>query len=673
MKKITILLSSVLLAASVNAQLFTDDFEGYAVGDYIGQASASWTTWSGAVGGAEDVQVTNAQASSGTNSIYFSSTDPNGGPQDVVLDFGQQYVDGIFTFESDIYIESGKNGYFNFQATPVIGTTWAMNCNMNNGIITLDDGVTTDLALGSYTDATWFTLRIEANLSTGRWQAFVDGVCIGVWANSVNTLASLDIFPLQNSGFYVDDVMFDHQAFVPMNLNAAISGVKMGSNIAGLNVIPTVTVVNAGITTITSFDVTIDYNGNQYVENVIGQNLTSLSSMDVIFTTQVPIVAGQLPVTTTVSNVNGGVDDDASDDSGCGEINPLVPAQGKVVVGEEGTGTWCPWCVRGTVFMDQYAADYGPYWIGIAVHNGDPMAVVDYDTGLGALISGYPSSVVDRGSDVDPSAMSTDFFTRLQIAPAAQMVTGATWDAGTRELNVSVTAVFDQAATNAYKMVCVLTEDGVTGTDSGYDQANAYAGGSNGPMGGFELLPSPVPASQMVYNHVARAITPSFSGDNTCFPALINAGDSVTNNYLFVLPADWDENEIHIVGMLVDPSAKIDNATKATITEAVANGFINGCSTASIVDMTAPQLDDVLKIYPNPATTTTTIEINVKQESDVQLSIIDMTGKQIASEDYGTISVASTVTLNTSNLNPGVYLVELTVNNQKTTKRLIVK
>ena len=158
MKKIIFFLSSVLFTAGANAQLFTDDFESYTNGQYIGPASPDWTTWSGTEGGAEDVQATNAQASSGSNSIYLSSTAQAGGPQDIVLEFGQQFTDGIFTYESDFYINPNKNAYFNFQATQTVGTTWAMNCNMDNGIITIDDGVTTNLASGTYTDATWFTL-----------------------------------------------------------------------------------------------------------------------------------------------------------------------------------------------------------------------------------------------------------------------------------------------------------------------------------------------------------------------------------------------------------------------------------------------------------------------------------------------------------------------------------
>lgn len=680
MKRTTLLLAGVLCTFGLDAQLFTDGFEaadGYSVGDYIGPGpnTTNWTTWSGTEGGAEDAQVTSAQANTGSNSIYFASTAANGGPQDVILDFGQAYTSGTFTFEAAFFVEAGKNAYFNFQATPTAGTQWAMNCNMDGGAITIDDGLTANLATGTYTDDTWFTLNITADLGLGRWVATVDGNCIGVWQNGVNSVASVDFFPLNNGGYYVDDVMFDH-ATTSYNLNAAVIGVVPGGrNIAGENVNPTVTVGNAGSTTITSFDLTIDYNGNQYNENVTGQSLAAGATVTIPFTTPVPLVDGNIDFVATVSNVNGGgQDENAGDDATCGtKAFAVTPAPGKIVVGEEGTGTWCPWCVRGTVFMDRFETDYGSdLWAGIAVHNGDPMTVDTYDQGLGTMIGGYPSAVVDRGADVDPSGMLNPFLERIVVAPAAQMKNGANWDATSRTLEVSVTAIFDQAATDQYKMLLVLTEDGVTGTGSGWEQANAYAGGSNGPMGGYENLPSPVPAAQMVYDHVARAITPSFAGTNTCFPATISAGDSVTNNYSFTLPADWDDSKIHIIGMLVDPTGRIDNASKSDIATAVSNGFVGSCN-LSVVDLSGDQIDDILRVYPNPASTHATIEINISQESDVQLRIVDMAGKQIAARDYGTIATASKLELNTADLETGVYLVEMTVNGEKVTKRLAIK
>ncbi|NDA99346.1 MAG: T9SS C-terminal target domain-containing protein, partial [Flavobacteriia bacterium] len=337
-------------------------------------------------------------------------------------------------------------------------------------------------------------------------------------------------------------------------------------------------------------------------------------------------------------------DDVAEDNTLSNSINPVVPALGKMVIGEEATGTWCQWCPRGAVFMDQFETKYNQFWEGIAVHNGDPMTDVEYDSGIGAFIGGYPSAIVDRGTEVDPSGMSPDFFARLQIPPVATLINGATWDPISRILNVSVKADFALAANNSYKLACVLTEDDVTGTGSGYNQSNAYAGGGNGVMGGFELLPSSVPAAQMVYDHVARAIAPSFTGEANSFPATVLAGQSHTLNFSFTLPATWDENSINIIGLLLNPQGGIDNAGKATIAEAVANGYVAGLST-----IYGENLEKMVTVYPNPASSKTTIHLNLESQASVVLSLLDVSGKVLSSKNYGSLNGSWNLDLNTSN------------------------
>lgn len=671
MKKPLLFLIGTFVSTFSFSQLFSDDFEGYAPGSYIGPQSTSWTTWSGTEGGAEDAQVTNNQASSGTNSIYLSSTSANGGPQDVVLDFGPLYNSGVFTFQSDFYVNNGKTGYFNFQASQTIGQTWALNVNFDSGDMYIDDGVTSNLAVSTYPQAAWFTLKIEANLTLKVWKAYIDGNLVGTWINGVNALASTDFFPVQNSQFFVDDVSFDHQPYTLSNLNGMMAMAYLGGELAGQNVTPKLTVVNAGTTAINSFDVNLNYGGNNYSQSVTGVNIASTSNY-VVTLNSLPLVAGNQVYTATVSNVNGATDDVSSDDTLVGSINPVVPAVGKMVVSEEGTGTWCQWCPRGAVFMDQFNTKYSQFWAGIAVHNGDPMTVTDYDASFGALISGYPSSLVDRGTDVDPSGMTPDFLTRVQVAPKAFITNGATWDAASRTLNVSVTADFQASANNNYKLACVLTEDGVTGTGSGYNQSNAYSGGNNGVMGGYEALGNPVPAAQMVYDHVARAIAPSFSGYTNSFPATVASGDMHTINFSFVLPNTWNENEIHIVGLLIDPQGRIDNAGKATITEAVTNGYVNG-SNAGIYEVNDTQLDESVKIYPNPTSSFTNISINLKASSEVEVSIVDLSGKIMSQRNYGLLNGNTNLPLNVNSYSSGVYIVKTTINGTIVQKRLIVE
>ena len=658
------------LVLSINAQLFSDNFDSYPVGQYLGPQSLTWSTWSGSEGGAEDVQITNNNASSAPNAIYFSSTSANGGPQDVVLKFGQLYTSGIFTLQNKFYINAGKTGYYNIQGALTIGNLWALNVNMDAGQLIIDDGNTPNLVVTSYPEATWFELKIEANLTLHVWKAYINGGLVGTWINGVNTVASADFFPVQNTQMYVDDVQFDHVPFTVPALDAMVADIDMGAELATQSGTPTVKIVNGGSTAITSMKVDLTYNGSTTTQTVTGINLATAG----IYTVSMPstvLVAGSLSVTALVYEVNGGAGDNTpTNDMLSEQINPVVPAPGKMVVGEEATGTWCQWCPRGAVFMDLYETKYQDFWAGIAVHNGDPMTVADYDTGIGSLIGGYPSALVDRMGDVDPSGMSSDFFTRLQTAPKATLLNGATWDPNTRVLNVSVRYTFSSGANGNYKSACVLTEDDVTGTGAGWSQSNAYAGGNNGTMGGYESLPNPVPASQMVYNHVARAIAPSFAGMSGIFPASINAGDVHIVNYTFTLPAGWDENQIHIVGMLIDSNGKIDNAGSADIVTAVNNGYETGINVgiAEVLSETK-----TLTLAPNPAYGSASVLLQLKAESDVSVYVSDLNGKAMLRGEYSNLSGAQSIGLNLNGLAAGIYNVQVWINGTMYSEKLVVE
>ena len=143
-----------------------------------------------------------------------------------------------------------------------------------------------------YPQATWFELKIVANLTLQVWKAYIDGVLVGTWTNGVNTVASTDFFPTQNSQFYVDDVSFNHQTYTLQNLNAMVSQLNVGGNIAGQNVTPSVSIKNAGVTAITSFKVDVTYNGTTYTQNITGVNLASLATYNVTMPSML-LIAGK--------------------------------------------------------------------------------------------------------------------------------------------------------------------------------------------------------------------------------------------------------------------------------------------------------------------------------------------------------------------------------------------
>jgi|GEM_PF-273473 len=209
MKYFYSLFISLFIVFNYTAQSFSDDFESYTSGDYLAVVSSDWTTWSGNSGGADDVQITDVDARSGVNSIYFTSNSGGGGPQDVVLPFGGQYTTGNFEFECAMKVETGKNAYFNFQGDVNVGTSWTLHANFDNGSVTVDDGGANSVT-GTYPVNSWFQFKMDIDLTANSWELILDAVSVGSFTNSNNKLASIDLYPLNGSGFYVDDVSYNY-------------------------------------------------------------------------------------------------------------------------------------------------------------------------------------------------------------------------------------------------------------------------------------------------------------------------------------------------------------------------------------------------------------------------------------------------------------------------------
>lgn len=197
-----VLLFTLSIVIRSNAQSYYDDFETYTVGNYLGNSSSVWTTWSGAPGTSEDVKIDTNESFSGINSLYFESQFGNG-PQDVVLPFGGRHTSGHFRFTSKWLISNKTGAYFNFQGGATIGSSWAMDVYM------YDDG-TIDVGgylYSNYPQGRWFELVVDIDLDQNVWDVIIDGNSIGTFANFTNSVSYLDIYPLFSGGsFWVDDV-----------------------------------------------------------------------------------------------------------------------------------------------------------------------------------------------------------------------------------------------------------------------------------------------------------------------------------------------------------------------------------------------------------------------------------------------------------------------------------
>ena len=608
MKKTLHLLVALLAGFAVQAQSFSDDFESYTAGTKLAAASSTWATWSSPNGGADDVSVINTKAKSGTNSIYFSSNAEAGGPTDIVLPFGAQHSTGVFEISYEIFVESGKLAYFNLQETATAGQAWTLDVDFTtDGKLNFRSGLIGSLLSAAYPQNQWFNFKLVVDLNTNTYEAFVDNNSVGTFQNGLRKFASLNFYPTNGSGFFIDDISYSHTPYTATGTNASVTFIdNVMGYLGGASVTPSIEIRNLGTATITSAEVEISYNGTTSSKQFTGISIASNGLYTFNWDSEIELVGGEIPFSATLISVNGGADDNLDDNTKTLLLNPITPAKGRVVIGEEATGTWCGWCPRGAVALDRMEEKYHGFFQGIAVHNGDPMVVGIYDQGIGGSISGYPSGLTDRGNDIDPGAFEGDFITRILTPPAGVMETGASYNEAARELKVSLKTTLNENIQGNYKLACVLIENNVTGTGQGWAQANYYSGGNNGEMGGYEAKSNPVPASDMVYNHVARAIAPRYSGLNAAFGTSATTGESFTHNFTFVLDPQWKIEDMHIVGMLIEPNGRINNGSTATYIEASEHGFSEGQAVAGVTDLSTNRL----RVFPNPALNEIAIQFN---------------------------------------------------------------
>lgn len=352
-------------------------------------------------------------------------------------------------------------------------------------------------------------------------------------------------------------------------------------------------------------------------------------------------------------------DTNASNDSTSSEFQSYTSAPPLTQVFEEGTGTWCQWCPRGAVFMDSMASVH-PNTVLIAVHNSDPMTVTTYDAGMGALIGGYPSCLAGRKEEIDPSDIFTAYTDHQNDFGAGEVtIDQPTYSGNTMTVKANVKMSVNTKPNYDYRLAMVVTKDDQHGTGSTWNQANAYAGGANGAMGGFESLANPVPAASMYYDHVAMNIEGGFNGVASSLPGTMTSGTSYSYTFNWTMPTGFELAKAKVNVLLIAASnGEVQNAK-----------WVSAYPTAveNIID------DALLSVYPNPTSDVLNIDFTLKSQSDVVISLQDITGKQVFNQTLVQKSGNQGFQINTRNMADGVYSLSLRTSNGVISKKITVK
>ena len=422
-------------------------------------------------------------------------------------------------------------------------------------------------------------------------------------------------------------------------------------------------VINTGFPTITSFDLTWSNGADTYVQSYAGLSVGLGQTFDFNLDENPVVIANGINnITVTLSNVNGVGDDDATDNVGSTSATGVIPVSDRKVVIEEATGTWCGWCPRGAVMLDYVTEQNPDHAIGIAVHNGDPMVVTEYDDAIGSVIGGYPSGLADRYyNNIDPFHFEKYFIERMATQVPVRVLQDVDFDAATRTATVTTHLQFKQAMNGDYRVSVVYVEDDVTGTTSAYNQVNYYSGGGVGPMAGYENLPGTIPAAQMVYNHVARAIVGGFNGLIGSVPAANAQGDVVNYISEFVVPNNFDVDEMHAISLLIDGSTgEIINAESTPIPFA----------STGVKDLSNGMI--TVKMIPNPVEDVARIKLSLKETSDIMVRVINGTGQVVVEQNYANVSGQQNIPFQAGSLPAGMYTLTVSAKGQVASEPFVI-
>ena len=636
MKNFYLLIALVFVAFSTNAQMIlSEDFEAGVPSDWTQTTLATDGGW---VAGDESTLASQYWVIGGNGSNFIASNDDACNCDksvDYLITPALDLSSGAALLSFDLIW--GGTSYdgeaLTVEASTDGGTTWTLV-----------------QAVAAAADVSWGSTTIDLSSLTGA---------------ATNLAFHYDDAAQWNYGAAIDNV----SVFIPSPDNAALTAITTGTTQeTGAMVDITGTVTNVGANAITAIDIT--WNGN--TDNLTGLNIAPLATYDFTHSMQFTVADGSTTIAVSVDAVNGGADSDASDNSASIDVAGVLFIPAKRILFEEATGTWCGWCPRGHVFMEYMEDTYSDF-LGVAVHNSDPMTNTAYDAGFAGLIGGYPSGAADRNpayADTDPSDFEAAYLAlQSEIAPAELTVDQSmvTFDEVTRELVVPVSAEFVVAMNGDYRLGMIMTENDVTGTSAGYDQTNYYSFETNnlaltGAGHDWQAEPAAVPAADMVYDHVGRETVGGFTGMSGSLPAAIASGDVLTYTFTYTIPAEWEAGNMHFIVVLQDnensTTGQILNAVGGTVPATVANNNLLA--------------DNKVSVFPNPASDVSYVRVDLEETADVSISIFNNLGQAVYNRELSQLTGDMVVPVNSSNFAAGIYHVNVTIDGKFITKKLVI-
>ena len=385
---------------------------------------------------------------------------------------------------------------------------------------------------------------------------------------------------------------------------------------------------NFGTATINTIDVNwqVD-NGTIHTQTLSGLSVAPNGTYNFTHQDTWSPSAGLYSVKVWVSNVNGGTDNDSSNDQIIKNISVASGTTTRLPLYEEFSSSTCGPCAtfNGNFynpFHDANASNYASIayrvnWPG----TGDPYYTAEVGTRVAYYgISGAPTLLVDAndGTNFDSAALSSDLTEAL--AKPSYFAISATKTLTGSDINLDINTTPYLSGT--YRLFAAVVEK---------HTYNNVA--SNG---------------ETEFRDVFMKMIPDASGTSINFTNDVPVNTQLSANLdgLFI----EEMSDLEVVIFIQDYAGKtVMQSTYAT--ESLSTNH--------------PSLADSVKLYPNPSNGI----VRIKTDVDTDIVILDMTGKEV----YKVKNAVNDQTINLTSLQKGVYVAKINNVNGELNQKIVIK
>ena len=699
---------------------FKDKFDNYTVGQLLAcQNPPVWTTWTGnPCNTTEDAEVASNYSYSDANSVVIKQNN------DIVKEIGTPLNSGLAEINFQVYIPSGKAGYFNTLASfAPPNYVWAMQVFLNSsGTGTLDAG-NANAATFSYPHDQWFSIKVVADLTADAGEFWLNGVKIHSWQWTLGTFGTTIAKQLDGIDFYgytaddemyIDDFLIVHTAYTNKVISTPTGGnwnsgsTWVGGKVPNANTRDAEIVAGATVT------------------------LTGITTRN-----RATIVKGKLNCGNYYLSGSG-----SFTLSGSGELQ-IGSASGITLSGASGNIQ-----VTGTRYFNQLASYIYNGSTAQVTGNGLPEIVKNLNINNPAGVTLSSNTIVSGSLDLDIGDLNTNgnsltlgtsstnpgtlahnsltisgSFNRW-ISPSASLLfpvgTSSTKYTPVVLSNISGTGTFSVSAvagphpnvlgTNVLQMYWKLTNGGLTSADVtfNYLDADVIGNESNYVIGKYDGIWSfPGGSINPTTNQATILGVTTFSdwslGDQSALPVELSSfSASVAGSNVKLR---WETaTEVNNYGFEVERKV---GSLQSTVGNYEKVGFVNGNGNSNSpknysfedknvsagkysyrlkqidndgqfeysksieVEFGTPKKFELSQNYPNPFNPTTTIRFDIPEPSNVKLTLFNILGQEIKTlvNEFKESGI-HTLNFDASDLNSGMYIYKLEAGSFTQTRKM---